>query len=178
MRKLWSVAVAFLPVLSCCGPSGPTPSKSSANSGVSANFNLEMRNRLLARIGDINDFSRPRPLVTLEEFFEGNNDPGSIGYNLPDPPQPQEFYKLLLELRGRPGVVDIRIEVKDLEDPEGWPSSNTIWFITNVPRQEVRSWFPARLAPSELINGFGAEPSPVEKYSIPKGMRAVGLWYH
>ena len=27
------------------------------------------------------------PLVTLEEFFDGNNDYSSIGYNFP-PPQP------------------------------------------------------------------------------------------
>jgi hypothetical protein len=178
MRKLWSVAVAFLAGLCGCGPSGPTPSNSPANPGLSASFNVGMRDRLLARIGDINDFSRPRPLVTLEEFFEGNNDAGSIGYNLPDPPQPEEFYKLLLEIRKRPGVSDIRIEVMDREDAEGWPSSNTIWIITTVSSQEVRTWFPKRLAPSEIINGFEAAPSPVEKYSVPQGMHAVGLWYH
>ena len=35
---------------------------------------------MLARInrnGDINDTATPNPLVTLAEFFEGNNDPGS-----------------------------------------------------------------------------------------------------
>jgi hypothetical protein len=52
---------------------------------------LEARDRLLARIGDVNDFSRPRPLVTLAEFFEGNTDPASIGYNLPGDPSPQDF---------------------------------------------------------------------------------------
>jgi hypothetical protein len=136
-----------------------------------------MRDRLLARIGDINDFSRPRPLVTLEEYFEGNNE-ASIGYNLPDPPQPDEFYKLLSHIRRRQGVSDIRVEVLQIEDPDSWPLSNTIWIITTASPHEVRSWFPQRLAPSEVINGFEASVSPVEKYSVPEGMRAVGLFYH
>lgn len=135
------------------------------------------RDRLLAIIGDINDFSRPRPLVTLEEFFEGNKDPASIGYNLPDPPEPGEFYKLLVEIRKRPGVGDVRIEVKDLEDPDGWPSADTIWVVTTALPQEVRSWFPRRFAPDAVLDGFERSALPVEDYSTPKGMRAVGIWY-
>jgi hypothetical protein len=138
---------------------------------------MNPRDRLLARIGDINDFSRPRPLVTLEEFFDGNDDPASIGYNLPDPPEPREFYKLLVQIRKRPDVGDVRIEVKDLEDPDGWPSTDTIWVITSALPQEVRSWFPERLAPDEVVDGFAGSASSLETYSIPKGMRAVGIWY-
>ncbi len=138
----------------------------------------ERRGRLLARIGNINDFSQPRPLVTLEEFFEGNNDPGSIGYNLLDPPEPREFYILLLEIRKRPGVGDVRIEIKQLEDPKDWPCTDTIWVITTASLPEVRSWFPKRLAPSELMEGLEASPYSVENYSVPKGMRAVRVWYH
>lgn len=62
------------------------------------------RARLLDRIGDIgdiNDFSRPRPLVTLEEYFEGNAE-SSIGYNPPDGgPGAPAFYALCRELRDR-----------------------------------------------------------------------------
>jgi hypothetical protein len=36
---------------------------------------------------------RPLPLVTLEEFFTGNDDYGSIGCNLSPPLGPQYFYK-------------------------------------------------------------------------------------
>jgi hypothetical protein len=115
--------------------------------------------------------------VSLGEFFEGNDDPASIGYNLPDPPAPSDFYKLLLEIRKRPGVHDVRIEVKDLEDPDGWPSTDTIWIIATASAQEVWSWFPQRLAPDDVMDGFEASASPVEKHSIPGGMRAVGVWY-
>jgi hypothetical protein len=160
------ILIVALGCLAGCGR--PLPPKGS---------DMEARDRLLARIGDINDFTRPRPLVTLEEFFEGNDDPGSIGYNLPDPPAPREFYELLLAIRNRPGVSDVRIEVKDLEDPDGWPSTDTLWIITTATPQEIRSWFPQRFAPDEVIDGFEGSPSAVETYAIPKGMRAVGIWY-
>ena len=138
---------------------------------------MDARRRLLARIGDINDFSRPRPLVTLEEFFEGNDDPGSIGYNLADPPEPREFYELLRQLRDREDVRDVRIEVMDLEDPEGWPLTDTIWIITSAPPDTVRSWFPKRLAPSEMLDGFAESVREIEAYEVPPGLRAVGAWY-
>ena len=137
----------------------------------------DSRTRLLTRIGDVNDPKVPRPLVTLEEFFEGNDDPGSIGYNLPEPPEPREFYALLLEIRDKPGVADVRIEVMQLEDPEGWPNSDTIWVITTSTPDEVRSWFPDRLAPDAVYDGFQTAVHPLEHYSVPTGMRAVGIWY-
>jgi hypothetical protein len=94
--------------------------------GKKADRDLNPRDRLLRRIGDINNGSGPCPLVTLEEFFEGNHDYGSIGYNLPDPPSPQEFYAFLLQVRSRADVRDVRIAVMDLPDPNGWPSTDTM----------------------------------------------------
>lgn len=138
---------------------------------------MDARERLLERVGDINNPSLPRPLVTLEEFFEDNDDYGSIGYNLPDPPQPREFYELLKEIRQKPEVSDVRIEVKDLEDPDGWPATDTIWIITSAAPAEVRSWFPERLAPDDVYDGFSSDVRPVEPYAIPPGMRAIGAWY-
>jgi len=44
---------------------------------------MNNRERLLERIGDINNFELARPVVSLELFFDGNDDWGSIGYNLP-----------------------------------------------------------------------------------------------
>lgn len=133
--------------------------------------------RLLQRIGDANDFSRPRALVTLEEFFEGNDDPGSIGYNLPDPPEPREFYKLLAAIRDRADVADVRVQIMDHENADGWPSSDTLWIITSAAPEEVRNWFPERLAPDELLDGFDACAVDIELVAVPDEMRAVGAWY-
>jgi hypothetical protein len=48
----------------------------------------------ISQYGNINDPNKPKPLVTLEDFFIGNNDFGSVGYNFyPDQPSPHEFYE-------------------------------------------------------------------------------------
>ncbi len=138
---------------------------------------MDPRSTILDRIGDINDFSRPRPLVTLEEFFAGNDDYASIGYNLPDQPPPQEFFRLLREIRDRSDVADVRIEVKDLEDPDGWPSTDTIWVITTANGDDVVSWLPDAVKPDDVLSGFDASEASIEAYDLPQDMNAVGIWY-
>ena len=157
-------------VLLGCGDAFPP------DNGVKA-ITMDPRERLLQRIGEINDFSRPRPLVTIEEFFEGNDDPGSIGYNLSPPVGPQQFYSLLKTLRDRHDVADIRIAVKQLEYPDGWPSTDTIWFITSASAATVRSWLSDPIVPDDIFDGFGAVGESIEPYDIPDGMNAVGAWY-
>ena len=140
----------------------------------------EARERILKRVnrnGDINDVSTPSPLVTLEEFFEGNNDYGSIGYNFyPDQPLPSEFYELFKTIRDRTEVADVRVAVKDLEDPEGWPSTDTVWVITGSSVNEVKKWLGERFRADDIIVGF-SEDYPTESYDVPDGMQAIGVWW-
>jgi len=145
---------------------------------------MSPREELLQRIGNINDFDRPRPLVTLEEFFEGNDDWGSIGCNLPDQPSPTEFYRLFASIRKRPDVADVRVQVQEMEDPEGWPSTDTIWIITRATPSEIREWLGERIAPDDLVVGFpkplsqpGLVGYEVEAYEVPEGMKAYGVWW-
>lgn len=135
------------------------------------------RTALFARIGEINDPAKPRPLVSLELFFEGNSDYGSIGYNLPDQPEPAVFYNLLKALRDRPDVHDVLIEVKDLEDVKGWPATDTMWFITTASPDDVRNWFPQALVPDDMVKGFDGPHQNIEPYDIPQGYTAIGAWY-
>jgi hypothetical protein len=136
---------------------------------------MDSRTRLLARIGDINNFDLLRPVVSLEEFFEGNEDPGSIGYNLPDPPTPQEFYALLLGLRAHPEITDVLVEVKDLEDPDGWPSADTIWFVTSMTDEELARLFEERIRPDAWPDY--PPQYPIEPIRCPPGTHAIAAWY-
>lgn len=136
---------------------------------------MDFREKLLERIGDINDFTRPRPLVTLEEFFEGNDDPGSIGYDLPDGPSPPEFYAFLSTLRGHAEIADVRIEVKDLEDSDGWPSTDTVWFVTSLTQAGLEGHFDERVRPDEWLRY--PPRHPVEPLRIPPGMQGIAAWY-
>ena len=49
---------------------------------------MTARERLILRIKALGlpSYEGPRPLVSLEEYFDGNDDLGSIGCNLSDHP--------------------------------------------------------------------------------------------
>ncbi len=127
--------------------------------------------------GDINDPTTPRPLVTLEEFFQGNEDYGSIGYNFyPDQPAPSEFYDLFLKIRSRADVADVKVQVNDQVEPTDWPSTDTIWIITSASPSEVRSWLGNRFRPDEVLVGFPTDGS-LEPYDVPADMQAIGIWW-
>jgi hypothetical protein len=110
-------AVALLCVAAgCYGAAAPRAAEPSFPANIAMSIPATLVERI-NRNGDVNEPATPRPLLTLEEFFEGNDDFGSIGYNLPDQPSPAEFYSLLKEIRNRTDVADVRIEVLDHPDP-------------------------------------------------------------
>jgi hypothetical protein len=133
------------------------------------------RESLLSRIGDINNFQRPRPVVTLEEYFEDNYDRGSIGYNLPNPYTPQEFFAFFRRLRDHPEIIDVLVEVQDLEDPEGWPSTSMIWFVTSLSQAALAKQFEERVRPDE----WRTYPPDyaVEPIRPRAGAQIIGAWY-
>jgi hypothetical protein len=136
--------------------------------------------RLVARInknGDINDPAVPNPLVTLEEFFEGNNDYGSIGYNFTASPSPAEFYSFFKQIRSRPGVANVLVQVCQHEEPEGWPSTDTVWIITRAGADEVKRWLGKRFEADDILVGWSKEKDLVEFYKVPEGMQAIGVWW-
>lgn len=141
---------------------------------------MDSLSKLMERVnaqGDINDPDTPRPLVTLEEFFEGNNDYGSIGYNFyPDQPAPAEFYGIFQSIASKPGVFDVRVQVNDQIEPEDWPSTDTIWIITSVGSDEIDTWLGERSYGDDYIIGF-PDSFPIEDYEIPDGMQAIGVWW-
>ncbi len=63
------------------------------------------------RHGDVNDPATIRPLLTLPEFFDGNDDFGSIGCNLAPPPGPVKFYEILKGISERSDVADVRVQI-------------------------------------------------------------------
>jgi hypothetical protein len=138
---------------------------------------LEEVTKLAKRNGDLMDPATARPLLTLEEFFDGNQDAGSIGYNFyPIQPTPQEFYEVFKTIRERPEVADVRVEVWDQVEEDFWPSCDTIWIITSADPKEVVQWIPKVMEPDDTLIGFPTEPK-IEPYDIPGGMQAIGIWW-
>ena len=86
---------------------------------------LERITERVSRHGNVNDPATPRPMLTLAEFFEGNETIGSIGCNLIPTPPPAEFYTLLKGIAARADVADVRVQVTMFDDPE-WPFSDVV----------------------------------------------------
>lgn len=144
----------------------------------------DSRERLIRKIAMLGlppqtmEDSRRCPLVSLEDFFEGNNDPGSIGCNLrtSDNPGITGFFHALMGIRNRPNVQDVLVEISEMpEDETTWPFSDRIYIITSAEEDEVKSWMDA-LHPDEVGEGFisgippGAPP-------LRQGMRVYGVWW-
>ncbi len=125
--------------------------------------------------GDPDVAETPRPLLTLEEFFEGNDVVGSIGCNLEIPPEPAEFYTLLLRIRKMKNVADVRVQVTAFDDPD-WPFSDTVWIITSEAPEEVSTWFPEHLQPDECWWGW-TDGQSYEEIEVPPDMEPVACWW-
>lgn len=166
---MWKYRAIFAPI--------PESPEETQDDEITSSFDPKRREMLLKRLGDFEAPGAPRPLVTLEEFFEGNNDYGSIGYNLSLENVPVTFYKLFRAIRERPDVETVLVEVKDHENPDEWPSTDTVWVITSATPDDVETWLSKDWAQDEILEGFDLSEGPMEPYEIPQGMRAIGLWW-
>ncbi len=134
------------------------------------------RDALLKRVGDVNSKSAGLILVSLEDFFEGNDDGGSIWCNLSTAPEPRQVYAILSQIRDRPDVVDVRILVTQYDGgDEEWPFSDTVYFLTARTPDDIVSWLGNEYAPDEI----GVEPDfgRAEPIDCPNGTKIVTAWW-
>jgi len=136
---------------------------------------LERISERVRRLGDPDDPDTPRPLLSVDEFFEGNEYIGSIGCNLPGEPTPKQFRALFEVLAQRADVKDIRVRITSFDDPE-WPFSDTVYIMTTAAAEAVKTWFPEELEPDEVWEGF-LEDETYEPYAVPAHCRAVACWW-
>ena len=131
---------------------------------------LERITDRVSRNGNVNYPTCPRPLLTLAEFFEGNNVVGSIGCNLTPTPDPSKFYEILSRIAARREVGDIRIQITHFDSE--WPFSDTVWIITNAEPEEVVSWFDESVRPNDCGVGW-TKGELFEPCAVPPGMKPV-----
>jgi len=125
-------------------------------------------------LGHPDEPGTPRPLLTIDEFFEGNSEVGSIGCNLDSTPAPDEFYALFRTIAQRPDVKDIRVQITAFDVPE-WPFSDTVYIMTSATPEEVETWFPEHLKPDETWTGFVDQP--YEPYQVSDGVQPIACWW-
>jgi hypothetical protein len=124
---------------------------------------------------DFNDYAAPDPIVSLEEFFTGNEDLGSIGCNLTRHPGMQAFYRELRAIRERSNVQDVFVAIHELDQDTVWPYSECIYILTSAPTEEVAMWM-EKLQPSEVSEGW-LYKQPPNAPPLKDGMRVVSCWW-
>ena len=131
------------------------------------------RDVLLKRIGDVNNAP---VVVSLEDFFVGNDDRGSIWCNVQGVISPKDVFKILSKLRTRDDVADVVIKVTQYDgSPEEWPFSDTVYVITTTAAEEVVMWFDRDFMPNEYW--LSNTHDELRSLHVPAGMHAVGLWW-
>jgi hypothetical protein len=79
-------------------------------------------------------------VLTLHDFFEGNDDYGSIGVNIyPDQPSPQTFYNTFKSLLAEKKANEILVRVADTGEPDDWFYTDTVYVIGTVTMEELKT---------------------------------------
>jgi hypothetical protein len=113
------------------------------------------------------------PIVSLELFFEGNDDLGSIGPNLIDHPGVAFFYATLRAVRDRPDVYGVWVAISEVMSEDEWPFSSHVYVVTSAPPADVDQWvFDLQADEPGDAEWDGDAPVPV-----PDGARLVVLWW-
>lgn len=138
---------------------------------------MDARDALIAKISqqwDPNDESAPHAVVSLEDFFEGNNDEGSIGCNLNEFPDLSTFYKVLKRVSSKPVVGAVFVRINMIEDT--WPFSDVVYIVTSARIDAVRQWLEP-LQPSSVEEGLYLDDQLANGYAVPDGMRVTHAWW-
>ncbi len=140
-------------------------------------MNAQLRLQLVAKVKkqESEDPNNPA-IVSLEDFFNGNDDEGSIGCNT-DNSGPQFFREPLFAIRAKPEVQDVFIEITDLmeEDENSWPFSDYVYVLTSAPIEEVSDWL-VGLNPDSVEKGWSdSVPSIAPK--LATGIEVYLAWW-
>jgi len=114
--------------------------------------------------------SLPDPqVVSVEKFFDGNDDLGSIGCNLLEHPGMNVFRDVLSSLLRRPDVQAVYVQISESDPGEDcWAFADTVLVAGTIPAEELREVVSV-LEPDEISSAedFGVSPSLVDRHDSP-----------
>jgi hypothetical protein len=120
--------------------------------------------------------AQPEPqLISVERFFDGNDDPGSIGCNLTPHPGIPAFRDILSGLLGRAGVQAVYAQIYELDPGDGcWPFADTVLVVGTISADELADAV-TLLQPSTIEDAkeFGISSVDFEKHDSP----VLAIWW-
>lgn len=134
---------------------------------------MDIKDELLDKIEALG-YPDNEVVFTLEEFFEDNDNEFTIGVNIThNKPSPQEFYEVMKHITNYPEVDGIYVRVTDVEFPQEWFYSDTIYIVGDMDIERL-SDITELLYPSEITDGwlFGV-PVNVPKAHATKNVLSI-----
>lgn len=114
--------------------------------------------------------------MTIEEFFTGNTDTGSIGCNLSPHPGIENFATTFKSILARGDVSDIRFPVTEFIDGLDWPFVDKAIIVTSAAPQDIFSQC-KDLQPDEYWVADDEELAGIDGVAILQGHKAVIIWW-
>ena len=134
-------------------------------------MNTAKRNELIQQLSK----AEGTLLVPIRQFFDGNDDLGSIGCNLTEHPGIKAFGEIFTNLSARSDVEAIYAKISEIDPgPESWPFSDTIIVFGEIPLEELKLSL-AYLQADEIVPAeeFGVELDVIARHSSP----ALLVWW-
>jgi hypothetical protein len=123
------------------------------------------RNLLIEQLSN-----EPEPqLVSIDAFFDGNDDEGSIGCNLEKHPGIAVFRSTFARIAERSDVKAVYAQIAELDPGEGcWPFTDTVFVVGTIPAHDLVEEL-AALEPDEVVEGrsFGIPSTLPNASSLP-----------
>jgi hypothetical protein len=118
-----------------------------------------------------------KPIIDIDDFFDGNEDAGSIGCNLDMHPGIGVFRDILCGLKKENGVKEVLALVTEIDPGEdSWPFADTVYIFGDIDIGVVK----ARLAPLEPTEvdriGFFAS-SELKNMAKAKNTKLTVAWW-
>ncbi|TFF39604.1 hypothetical protein [Mucilaginibacter psychrotolerans] len=135
---------------------------------------MDKRDNLLNKIKACG-FPEKEVFVSVAEFFDGNDDDGSIGCNIfPDPPSLNEFRDTLETITKDSRTDIIYVRIADIEDGD-WFYTDTVYIAGDYTLEEIEEKF-APLKPDEVYKGLiYSKPSNIP--SLKDGSIGYSVWW-
>ena len=126
--------------------------------------------------GELDQTQEITPALSIEEFFDGNEDLGSIGCNLDPHPGIERFRSVFEQILNRTDVADVRLPVTEFIEGLDWPFVDNVIVVTAVDAEDI---FHAcvELSPDEAWVIDRAELGRYDGLVVPNGMKAVNVWW-
>ncbi|EEF62114.1 hypothetical protein [Pedosphaera parvula] len=129
----------------------------------------------IAKSRGYTDMAPPRVLVTRQEFFDGNDDDGSIGCNLIEHPGIATFDAAFRQVEEMDRVAGVYLAITEIDETyDGiWPFTDTALIVTRLPAAVFEPLF-RPLQPDEIASSDESFANPPE---IPAGYQLIRAWW-